>query len=94
MTRSSPPSAPSSCRCSLLAIKPLVAEADYISLHAAPHPDTEHSGGMVRWLQVMKPTAASCGNCARGASSMSRPWRRALEAGHQSPALPLMFTPK
>ncbi|APD48529.1 phosphoglycerate dehydrogenase [Synechococcus sp. CS-602] len=63
----------------LLAIKPLFAEADYISLHLPRTPDTEHlvDGAL---LQSMKPTARLV-NCARGGIVDEQALAEALEAG-------------
>lgn len=63
----------------LLAIKPLFAEADYISLHLPRTPDTEHlvDGPL---LKSMKPTARLV-NCARGGIVDEQALAEALEAG-------------
>ncbi|NQV10759.1 MAG: phosphoglycerate dehydrogenase, partial [Cyanobacteria bacterium] len=63
----------------LLAIKPLFAEADYISLHLPRTPDTEHlvDGPL---LKSMKLTARLV-NCARGGIVDEQALAEALEAG-------------
>jgi len=78
-TRSSPPSAPSSCRCSCWRSSLCSPKADYISLHLPRTPDTEHlvDGAL---LQSMKPTARLV-NCARGGIVDEQALAEALEAG-------------
>jgi len=58
-------SAPGSCSLQLCEFKPLVAEADYISLHLARTPITEHLGG---WScsSPMQPTRPSGQLCRQG----------------------------